>query len=62
VRDKNGSGLGLSISKAIVEHHHGSIAVTSVPGRTVFTISLPQWRSGEADSPPGDQATWRTRG
>jgi two-component system OmpR family sensor kinase len=41
-RDENGSGLGLSISKAIVERHHGSIAVTSVPGRTAFTISLPQ--------------------
>ena len=41
VRDENGSGLGLSISKAIVERHHGSIEVTSVPGRTAFTITLP---------------------
>ena len=41
IRDENGSGLGLSISKAIVERHHGSIEVTSVPGRTAFTITLP---------------------
>ena len=41
-RDANGSGLGLSIAKAIVERHQGSIAVTSVPGRTAFTIVLPR--------------------
>jgi signal transduction histidine kinase len=37
-----GSGLGLSIVKAIVERHGGTIAVTSVPGRTAFRIALPQ--------------------
>ena len=37
-----GSGLGLSIAKAIVEQHGGTIEVTSVPGRTVFTVRLPQ--------------------
>jgi signal transduction histidine kinase len=37
-----GSGLGLSIVKAIVERHGGTIGVTSVPGRTEFRISLPQ--------------------
>jgi two-component system sensor histidine kinase BaeS len=36
-----GSGLGLSIVKAIVERHGGSIAVTSEPGRTVFEMTLP---------------------
>ncbi|MEE1618899.1 sensor histidine kinase [Brachybacterium sp. J153] len=35
------SGLGLSIVRAIVEAHDGSIAVSSEPGRTVFTVSLP---------------------
>jgi two-component system sensor histidine kinase BaeS len=37
-----GSGLGLSISKAIVERHTGRIGVASRPGRTVFTIRLPR--------------------
>jgi signal transduction histidine kinase len=38
---ENGSGLGLSIVKAIVERHHGRISVASEPGRTVFEIVLP---------------------
>jgi signal transduction histidine kinase len=37
-----GSGLGLSIVKAIVERHRGRIQVTSRPGRTAFVIRLPQ--------------------
>jgi signal transduction histidine kinase len=36
-----GSGLGLSIVKAIVERHGGTVGVTSEPGRTAFTIVLP---------------------
>ena len=40
--DSTGSGLGLSITKAIIERHSGTIRVTSEPGRTTFTIALPQ--------------------
>jgi two-component system sensor histidine kinase BaeS len=36
-----GSGLGLSIVKAIVERHGGSVGVDNGPGRTVFTMRLP---------------------
>jgi signal transduction histidine kinase len=38
----SGSGLGLSIAKAVVEAHQGTIQVASVPGRTTFTIVLPR--------------------
>ena len=36
-----GTGLGLNITYNIVARHHGDIAVTSEPGRTAFTVSLP---------------------
>ncbi|MEM9582090.1 MAG: ATP-binding protein [Pseudomonadota bacterium] len=37
----NGTGLGLALVSKIISEHDGWIAVTSVPGRTVFRISLP---------------------
>ena len=37
-----GSGLGLSISRRIIEHHSGKLQVESEEGRgTTFTIHLP---------------------
>jgi two-component system sensor histidine kinase BaeS len=37
----HGSGLGLSIVKAIVERHGGTVHVESEPGRTTFAVELP---------------------
>jgi len=37
----HGSGLGLSIVKAIAERHGGRVAVESSPGRTLFELRLP---------------------
>jgi signal transduction histidine kinase len=36
-----GSGLGLSIVRKIIDKHHGTIGVESQPGRTVFRVSIP---------------------
>ena len=35
------TGLGLAIVAAVVEAHHGSVAVSSQPGHTQFTVRLP---------------------
>nr|WP_121270325.1 hybrid sensor histidine kinase/response regulator transcription factor [Pedobacter schmidteae] len=46
-----GSGIGLALSKSIIESHHGSISIVSSPatadqlGDTCFTISLKKGRS-----------------
>ncbi|MCS6904109.1 MAG: tetratricopeptide repeat protein [Bacteroidia bacterium] len=36
-----GSGLGLSIVKKIIQKHQGDIWFESVPGKTTFTVKLP---------------------
>jgi two-component system OmpR family sensor kinase len=40
-----GSGLGLSIVKAIVLKHEGEISVDSRPGRTIFELTIPDAQS-----------------
>lgn len=42
-RSRKGSGLGLSLVKAIAELHGGSITVRSIPGHgSVFNVTLPR--------------------
>lgn len=38
---ENGTGLGLALVSKIISDHEGWIQVDSVPGRTVFRVSLP---------------------
>ncbi|PYC65603.1 two-component sensor histidine kinase [Micromonospora arborensis] len=40
-RTHGSTGLGLAIVAAVVEAHHGTVRVDSQPGRTVFTVRLP---------------------
>jgi signal transduction histidine kinase len=41
-REGRGSGLGLSIAKEIIQAHHGTITVQSLPGKgSMFIVTLP---------------------
>jgi two-component system, OmpR family, sensor kinase len=40
-RAAGSTGLGLSIVAAVVGAHYGTVEVSSVPGRTVFVVTLP---------------------
>ncbi|WP_030549668.1 sensor histidine kinase [Streptomyces exfoliatus] len=48
-RHAGSTGLGLAIVRAVVLAHGGEVGVESAPGRTVFTVRLPEG----ADSQPG---------
>jgi len=54
--ERGGSGLGLSITKAIVENMGGHVGFDSVRGRTTFYFDLPEWRS-HADREDAE-STW----
>ncbi|MEG0029113.1 MAG: ATP-binding protein, partial [Aurantimicrobium sp.] len=40
-RATGSTGLGLAIVNAVVQAHHGTVTVTSEPGKTMFTVNLP---------------------
>ena len=54
----HGVGLGLAISRGIVERHNGRIEVESELGRgTIFTITLPAHNADASLSPVGAGST-----
>jgi len=48
---RTGTGLGLAITKHIITAHKGSVAVTSIPGGTVFQVQLPVYDTNECVDP-----------
>jgi len=48
---ENGTGLGLALAAKIMSDHGGWLSVNSVPGRTVFRLSLP--RAGQISKEMG---------
>jgi two-component system OmpR family sensor kinase len=41
-RSSGSTGLGLSIVDTIVKAHGGKVSLTSKPGKTIFTVTLPR--------------------
>ncbi|WP_405730057.1 HAMP domain-containing histidine kinase [Streptomyces sp. NBC_00028] len=59
-RDRGGSGLGLAVARSLVRAHDGTVEVSSEPGRTVFTVTLPL--GGPVPVPPGGPTVERAAG
>ncbi|WP_316752809.1 sensor histidine kinase [Streptomyces herbicida] len=57
-RDRGGSGLGLSVARALVEAHGGTIALGGEEGTTVFTVTLPLGAPSARTGAPPVQS-WR---
>jgi two-component system, OmpR family, sensor kinase len=51
------TGLGLAIVHAVTTAHHGTVTVTSRPGQTRFTISLPQLAGLPAEPDPATRSS-----
>jgi PAS domain S-box-containing protein len=52
-----GTGLGLALSRLMVEAMQGSLTVSSAPGRgSTFTVELPSLGALSVDHPTGDEA------
>ena len=53
-----GVGLGLAISRSILERHNGTIEVHSELGRgTTFTVTLPSDPASATAAPPAQEIT-----
>lgn len=50
-RNTGSTGLGLSIVNAVVQAHHGSVALESRQGSTTFTVRLPVHQPAEVRQP-----------
>lgn len=54
---ENGTGLGLALVSKIISDHGGWISVNSVPGKTVFRISLPRADKAQLEQFASEQET-----
>ena len=54
---ENGTGLGLALVSKIISDHGGWVSVSSVPGRTVFRLSLPRVPREIRDAKQSEEAS-----